>query len=242
MLAAAADPVGVRALTFDVFGTVVDWRSSVIAEGEALGRRKGIQVDWAEFADAWRAGYGPSMNRVRRGELPWTTIDSLHRMVLDRLIAEFRIEGLDEAEKDDLNRVWHRLKPWPDAVAGLTRLKRKFVIATLSNGNVALLTNMAKHAGLPWDCILSAELMRHYKPDPEVYRGAAELLGLKPPQVMMVAAHKEDLRAARAVGLRTAFVPRPMEYGPRRRVDAAVEGWLDLVASDFVDLASKLGA
>ena len=238
----ALDPGSVKALTFDVFGTVVDWRSSVMAEGEQLGRKKGLAVDWAKFADAWRAGYGPSMDRVRRGELPWTNIDALHRMVLDKLLGEFKIEGWTEAEKDHFNRVWHRLKPWPDAVAGLTRLKRRFVVATLSNGNVALLTNMGKHAGLPWDCILSGELFRHYKPDPEVYRGAAELLGWKPEQVMMVAAHKGDLQAARGLGLKTAFVPRPLEYGAGRKVDVAPEPWMDVSAKDFSELAEKLGA
>lgn len=238
----AVEAGATKALTFDVFGTVVDWRSSVIAEGEQLGRRKGLRVDWARFAGSWRAGYGPSMDRVRRGELPWTNIDALHRMVLDRLLAEFHIEGLTEAEKDHFNRVWHRLQPWPDAVAGLTRLKRRYVLATLSNGNLALLTNMAKHAGLPWDCILSAELFRHYKPDPEVYRGAAELLGLRRDQVMMVAAHKGDLQAARKVGLKTAFVPRPREYGENSKADAGPEPWIDLLATDFLDLAQELGA
>jgi 2-haloacid dehalogenase len=233
----------VKALTFDVFGTVVDWRGSIIREGRALGRTKGFDVDWAAFADAWRAGYRPSMDRVRRGELPWTDIDTLHRMVLDRILAQFRVRGLNAAEKAHLNRVWHRLRPWPDAVAGLARLKRRFVIATLSNGNVALLTNMAKHAGLPWDCILSAELFQHYKPDPETYRGAAALLGLKPREVMMVAAHADDLAAARRQSLRTAYVHRPTEYGPAREprpMPAAAA--FDVVASDFADLARKLGA
>jgi 2-haloacid dehalogenase len=241
-LLAAVEGGAVPALVFDVFGTVVDWRSSVIREGEELGRRKGISVDWAKFADAWRAGYAPSMDRVRRGELPWTNLDALHRLVLDRLLAEFHVEGLTEAEKDRFNRVWHRLQPWPDAVAGLTRLKRRHVIATLSNGNVALLTNMAKHAGLPWDCILSSELARRYKPDPAVYQLAADLLGLRPAQVLMVAAHKGDLQAARKVGLKTAFVPRPREYGENRKPDAGAEPWIDVMATDFLELAQKLGA
>jgi len=231
----------VKALTFDVFGTVVDWRSSVIHEGEQLGKAKGIRIDWAKFADAWRAGYGPSMDRVRKGELPWTKIDALHRMVLDKLLDEFKISGLSEAEKDHFNRAWHRLKPWPDSVAGLTRLKKGFVIATLSNGNVALLTNMAKNAGLPWDCILSAELAKHYKPDPEAYKSAADLLGLPIEQVMMTAAHKGDLKAARAAGMKTAFVPRPKERGPEAKIDTTSEPWIDVVASDFEDLAGKLG-
>jgi 2-haloacid dehalogenase len=229
----------VKALTFDVFGTVVDWRSSIIAEGRKLGRRKKLAVDWATFADAWRAGYRPAMDRVRRGELPWTNIDGLHRRILDELLERFRIEGLGEAEKADLNRAWHRLAPWKDSAAGLKRLKKKYVVATLSNGNVALLTNMAKHAGLPWDCILSAEIVNHYKPDPETYLGAARLLGLAPAEVMMVAAHPDDLDAAARTGLRTAFVRRPLEFGTRR--DVAPEPRFDFNARDFVDLARQLG-
>ncbi len=231
----------VKALTFDVFGTVVDWRSSVIREGEELGRAKGIDLDWAEFADGWRGGYAPAMARVRSGELPWTKIDVLHRMILDGLLEEFGITGLSEEEKAHLNLAWHRLAPWPDSVPGLTRLRRRFIVATLSNGNVALLTNMAKHAGLPWDCILSAELVRHYKPDPEAYLGAADLLGLRPEEVMMVAAHKGDLRSAQAVGLRAAFVARPLEFGPDHDVDVTPEADFDVNAVDIEDLASKLG-
>jgi 2-haloacid dehalogenase len=239
-LANAVPPV--KALVFDVFGTVVDWRGSIVEEGKSWGKSKGLDVDWARFADRWRAGYGPSMNKVRRGDLPWTKIDALHRMVLDELLKEFRIEGLSEAEKDHWNRVWHRLKPWPDSVAGLTRLKKKYVIATLSNGNVALLTNMAKHAGLPWDAILSAELARHYKPDREVYLMAADLLGVTPAETMMVAAHAGDLKAARGCGLRTAFVHRPDEYGSGGKADRAAAGDWDVVARDMVDLAAQMGA
>lgn len=231
-------PAGVKALVFDVFGTVVDWRSTVIAEGRILRP----QIDWPRFADAWRAGYGPSMDRVRKGELPWTRLDALHRMTLDRLLVEFRLDGLSEAQIDNLNRVWHRLAPWPDAVRGLARLKTRYTIAPLSNGNLSLLTNMAKHAGLPWDCVLSAELARHYKPDREVYLMAADILGLRPAEVMMVAAHLGDLRAAKAAGLRTAFVPRPLEYGPGGKADRKGDASCDLEASDFADLAAKLGA
>ena len=237
----AFQPDSVKALAFDVFGTVVDWRSTVIREGRALGRAKGLEVDWAAFADAWRDGYGPAMNRVRTGELQWKTIDELHRLILDGLLERFAITGLDEAEKDDLNRVWHRLDPWPDAVEGLTKLKSRFIIASLSNGNVALLVNMAKHGGLPWDAVLSAELAGRYKPDREVYLKAADLLGLEPSAVMMVAAHKGDLRAAAKAGLRTAFVPRPRER-PNRQIDLSVDGEFDVSAEDFVDLARKLGA
>ena len=231
----------VKALTFDVFGTVVDWRSSIIREVEDFSRRKGVAIDAASFADEWRGAYQPSMQRVRSGELPWTRLDDLHRMSLEGLLRRFGVSDAEPAEIDRLNRAWHRLSPWPDSIAGLTRLRRKYVLATLSNGNVALLVNMAKHAGLPWDCVLSAELARHYKPDPETYRMAADLLGLAPHEVMMVAAHNGDLVAARAEGLRTAFVARPTEYGPRQTKDLRAEHDFDVVARDFVDLAGKLG-
>ena len=232
----------IKALVFDVFGTVVDWRGGVAREGAAFAERNGISgVDWRQFADEWRAMYGPSMNRVRTGELEWTRLDDLHRMSLDALLARYGIEGVSEDEKDRFNKAWHRLDGWPDSAAGLARLKTRYVIATLSNGNVALLTNMAKHAGLPWDCILSAETARHYKPDPEAYLMAADILGLSPPQVMMTAAHKNDLRAAREQGLRTAFVPRPLEGGPGVEIDAASEDWIDVTATDFADLAAKMG-
>lgn len=230
----------VSALVFDVFGTVVDWRGSIIREGRKLGRERRVRVDWAAFADAWRAGYRPAMARVRSGALPWTTIDALHRRILDELLGQFGINGLSEAEKDHLNRAWHRLRPWPDARRGLTRLKRAFTLATLSNGNVALLVNMAKHARLPWDCVFSAELFRHYKPDPETYLGAARLLGLAPRQVMLVAAHKDDLFAAKACGLSTAYVRRPLEYGPQVRVDLKPQRAFDFNAGDFLDLADQL--
>jgi 2-haloacid dehalogenase len=231
----------IRALTFDVFGTVVDWRGSIVAEGEALSRRLGVDVDWAAFADEWRAGYGPAMDRVRRGNLPWTMIDDLHRMILDGLLGPYGLAVLDETEIDHLNRAWHRLKPWPDAVPGLTRLKTRYAIATLSNGNVELLANMAAHSGLPWDHVLSAEQVRHYKPDPEVYLGAAESLGVPPEQVMMVAAHERDVRAARSVGFRTAFVYRPLEYGEAKEVERPSADAFDLVVDDFEQLAAKLG-
>ena len=234
--------LAVKALTFDVFGTVVDWRSSIIAETEAFGREKGIAIDWAALVDAWRAGYQPAMQRVRTGELPWTKLDALHRMTLDRLLREFGVSGLSEAEIDWLNRAWHRLKPWPDSVAGLTRLRRRFTLATLSNGNVSLLADMAKAGGLLWDCILSAEIARHYKPDPEAYRMAVELLSVEPHEVMMVAAHNSDLVAAAAEGLRTAFVARPTEYGPRQVKDLKAEHAFDVVARDFGDLADQLAA
>src|SRR5262245_12078267 len=236
------DPKSIKALTFDVFGTVVDWRSSITREGLALGRRKGIEVDWARFADSWRGLYQPSMDRVRKGEVPWMKLDDLHRASLDQLLREFRITGLSEAEIDDLNRAWHRLDPWPDVVEGLTRLKRQFILATLSNGNVALIVNMAKRAGLPWDAVLGAEVARHYKPQPEAYLTTAALLGLKPEQCLMVAAHNNDLVAASAQGFRTAFVHRRTEHGPTQTTNLRAERPWDVVAEDFVDLAAKLGA
>ncbi|MDP6071031.1 MAG: haloacid dehalogenase type II [SAR202 cluster bacterium] len=232
----------VKAMTFDVFGTVVDWRASITREGRKLGGAKGITgVDWVEFADAWRGGYRPSMDLVRTGKLPWTKIDDLHRMVLDELLAKYNITGLTEEEKVDFNKAWHRLDPWPDSVAGLNRLKSRYIISTLSNGNVALLTNMAKWGGLPWDCVLSAESVRHYKPDPESYLGAADLLGVEPSELMMVAAHKYDLMAAHDVGLKTGFVGRPDEHGPDREVDVEPEDWMDAHGTDFEDFAAKLG-
>ena len=231
----------VSALIFDVFGTVVDWRGSVIREGEELGRKKNLDVDWAAFADEWRGRYAPSMDRVRRGELPWTNLDALHRASLEELLEEFGIEGLSEEEIDYLNKAWHRLDPWPDSVAGLARLKGRYVISTFSNGNVALLTDMAKSAGLPWDLILSAELVKHYKPDPETYLMAPNLLDLRPDEVMLVAAHPSDLRAAQTHGLRTAYVLRPLEWGPKGEAEPADPSF-DLVVEDLNELAEKLDA
>ena len=234
-------PEVVRALTFDVFGTVVDWRSSIIREGQILTTTKGFRVDWAKFADTWRAGYRPAMDRVRKGELAWTSIDALHRLILDDLLKQFQITGLTAAEIDHLNRAWHRLMPWPDSVPGLNRLRSRYIVATLSNGNISLLVNMAKNAGLPWDCVLSAELFGHYKPDREVYETAARLFGLAPAQVMMVAAHKSDLQAAKQVGFKTAWVIRPLEHGPNHAVDTTPDPSFDVTATDFLDLAAKLG-
>ena len=235
------DVSDIKALTFDVFGTVVDWRASITKEGQRLGSDKGVEADWERFADAWREGYRPSMDLVRRGELPWTNLDGLHRMVLDDLLEEFGITGLSEAEIDHFNRAWHRLTPWPDAVPGLARLRQRFVVATLSNGNVALLTNMAENAGLPWDRILSSEVVKRYKPDPEVYETAVELLGLRTDEVMMVAAHVHDLKAAQAIGMKAAHVPRPLEFGPHHKAEDASGEDFDLSAADFEDLADQLG-
>jgi len=231
----------IKVLAFDVFGTVVDWRSSVIAEGEQLGKAKGLQVDWTAFADAWRSIYRPYMDRVGTGKLPWTKLDDLHRQMLEETLSRFGIHSLSEDEKQHFNRVWHRLNAWPDSAPGLQRLKTRFVITTLSNGNISLLTNMAKHAGLPWDVNLSCELYRAYKPKPETYLGAAGLLGLRPAETMMVAAHYSDLRAARGCGLLTAYVNRPREFGDKPKNDLPADPKVDLVVDDFEELATKLG-
>ena len=229
------------ALAFDVFGTVVDWRSSIIRELTEFGARRGVEREWARLADNWRAGYPAAMDRVRSGELPWSTIDVLHRLILDDLLAAADLDDVPDAERDHLNRAWHRLDPWPDSVPGLTLLKASFVITTLSNGNVSLLTNMAKRARLPWDCVISAELFRHYKPDPEAYLGCAALLDVAPSELMLVAAHPSDLRAARDAGLRTGYVARPLERGPGTRPPRVADGEFDVMAQDFVDLARRLG-
>ena len=226
-----------KVLAFDVFGTVVDWHGSIVAEVSTLLP----QADPIAFASAWRAGYKPAMARVRSGELGWTKIDDLHRMILDTVLLDFGINDLSEDQKKDLNRVWHRLKPWADTVEGLLKLKQNYTLVTLSNGNLGLLANMAKNAGLPWDLILSAEVFRHYKPDPETYLGVCQIFDLKPQEVMLVAAHKDDLQAAHACGLQTAFVERPLEFGARHtRTDLGKEPWIGIHAKDFMDLALQL--
>jgi 2-haloacid dehalogenase len=229
-------------LAFDVFGTVVDWRTSIIGELEMFGENHGLAEDWPTFADDWRAGYPAAMERVRTGELPWLKIDALHRIILDELLDRVGIGSMPDADVGELNRAWHRLDPWPDSVGGLTRLKERFTITTLSNGNMSLLTDMAKHAGLPWDCVISAELFRHYKPDPEAYLGCADLLDVAPRELMLVAAHPSDLRSARDAGLMTAYVARPLELGPNRRPPETEDGEFDYTATDFFDLATQLGA
>jgi 2-haloacid dehalogenase len=236
------DPTSIGALTFDVFGTVVDWRSSIIREGEVFGTSYRLAVDWAKFADAWRGLYQPAMEEVRSGRRPWMRLDDLHRESLVRLLGDFGIASLSPAEIDHLNRAWHRLDPWPDVVAGLTRLKRRFVLATLSNGNIALMVNMARRAGLPWDAILGAEVARAYKPQPEAYLRSADALGLRPEQCLMVAAHPGDLAAAARCGLRTAYVPRPLEHGPDRAAAGPEPAQaFDVVVGDFLELAERLG-
>ncbi len=232
----------IKALLFDVFGTVVDWRSGIARDSAAFFARHGIShIDPIEFADAWRGLYQPAMCRVRSGELPFTILDKLHRMNLDTLFQRYGVSGIPEDAADELNRAWHRLDPWPDSVAGLTLLKTGFIIGPHSNGNIALMVNMAKRAGLPWDVILGAEVARHYKPCPDSYLNCAAALGLPPAECMMVAAHNGDLIAAAEQGLRTAFVPRPTEHGPGQTTDLAADREFDYVAESFVALAQQLG-
>ena len=231
----------VRAILFDVFGTVVDWRGSLIDEFSAWGETRGLTVDWTGLVDAWRGAYTPSMDRVRHGELPWTNLDALHRASLAELAPRFGLVGLDAADMEWVNQGWHRLKPWPDSVSGLIRLKPRYVLSPLSNGNVALLVALARSAGMPWDTVLCAEIFQHYKPDPETYLGACRLLALEPSQVMLCAAHNSDLAAAQRVGLRTGFIPRPTEYGLHQNRDFGPEGEWDVVASDMEQFAGKMG-
>ncbi len=236
------DIASIKALCFDVIGTVVDWNTSVIKELKQIGASKGFDIDWPKFLNAWRIRYGFAMQRVRQRDLPWMNSDGLRRMALDSLLGEFKITGLNEDEKDQLNKVWHRLKPWQDSVTGLIRLRRKYIIAALSDGSLASLVNMSKAAGLDWDCVLSSELVKHYKPDKEVYLMAVELLGLKPEQIMMVSAHKYDLQAAKSSGMKTAFLIRSTESGQLSTSEQKPDSSLDLIAKDFSDLANKLGA
>lgn len=233
---------GVKALIFDVFGTTVDWRSSLIDDFTHWARGRGIESDWTALVDGWRAAYVPSMNEVRmHPERAFVKLDDLQRQSVDGLVARLGTKGLSSADLDYLTLGWHRLKPWSDSVSGLTRMKTKFIISPLSNGNVALLTNMAKNAGLPWDVVFGADVFGHYKPDPETYLGAARLLGLKPAEVMLVAAHNDDIAAAQALGLKTTFVPRVTEYGPFQNKDFGPERTWDMLARDFDDLADQLG-
>jgi 2-haloacid dehalogenase len=225
----------VRALAFDMFGTVVDWRTGIARAAARFG------LDGDRFADAWRERYTPSMGEVRRGSLPWLNLDALHRRSLDELLVEFEASSLGEAERRELVLAWHRLPPWPDSVPGLERLRTRYLLTTLSNGGFALLTNLARSGGLRFDCIISAELCHQYKPDPEVYLLAAQLLALEPQQVMLVAAHKADLRGAQNAGLRAAFVQRSLEKGSGGEADRLPDSEADVEALDFLDLASRLG-
>ena len=237
-----SDLSAVKALVFDVFGTVVDWRTSLINDFTKWSENRGIKADWVALVDGWRAVYAASMDEVRKNpQAGYVILDTLHRQSLEKLVAQLAIKGLNDSDLQYLTLGWHRLHGWPDSVAGLTRLKTKYIISPLSNGNVALLTNMAKFAGLPWDLVMSAELFEHYKPDPETYLGAAKLLCLQPDQVMMVAAHNYDLKAAQKLGLKTAFVARPTEYGPLQKHDFEATGDWDIVAKDFGDVAERMG-
>jgi len=227
------------ALLFDVFGTCVDWRAAIAREVARAALAKGKRFDFFAFADDWRANYQPSMEVVRSGKRPYTKLDTLHRETLVDLLGRYGL-ALSEPEIDDLNFAWHRLDPWPDTVAGLARLKTRYLLSPLSNGNVRLLVDMARHAKLPWDTVLSTELFKGYKPQPQTYLGACDMFGCEPGQVMMVAAHNNDLLAAQKLGLQTAFVARPTEYGPHQKVDFAPEGEWTLVARDFVHLAELL--
>ncbi|MEQ8333838.1 haloacid dehalogenase type II [Nisaea sp.] len=231
----------VKALFFDVFGTVVDWRNSIAAEIDRFSDGKGLGLDGQSFALAWRRRYVPAMARIRSGERGFTDLDTLHRENLIEVLEEFGIASLTDAEIDHLNMVWHRLNPWPDSVPGLTRLKTKFILATMSNGNVKLMVDMAKHGGLPWDMILGAEIAHSYKPDPETYLTGCRMLRLAPEECMMVAAHNSDLLAARALGLKTAFIARPTEYGPEQTVDFKAEDEFDVIAESMEGVADKLG-
>ena len=234
-------PPTVQAIVFDTFGTLVDWRGSIARDLGAWGPTQGLKADWLQLADLWRARYQPQMQRVRDGQIGFRTLDRLHDECLDELLPAIGLHAVTPEQRLHINRVWHRLDPWPDTVPGLLRLKTRFLIAPLSNGNVALLANMAKRAGLPWDLIFSAETFRHYKPDPETYMGVTEQLDLPPSAVLMVAAHNGDLRAARGCGLATAFVPRPTEHGPGQSRDLAAEEDWDFVVGDIGELATRLG-
>jgi 2-haloacid dehalogenase len=235
-------PIEVRALTCDTYGTIVDWRGSILDELRAFGQARGLSVDWETFLSDWKSCYRVGMEKVNAGAWPWTTVDTIYRRRLDELILSYGIVGVTEQEVEHLNRVWWRLRPWPDSVAGLTRLRKRYVMTPLSNASFAGMVHLARFAGLPWDCIITAENAKRYKPAAEVYRLAIELLGVQPGEIMMVAAHNYDLAAARSHGMRTAFVPRPTEYGPTQTTDLKPESDWDVVAKDMEDLARLLGA
>jgi 2-haloacid dehalogenase len=232
----------IRAIVFDTFGTIVDWRTSLIKSLKEFGREKGVEVAWDRLVDRWRAAYQPNLHRVRTGELEWTILDQLHYYALVKLLPHFSLTSLPESDLSFLTSCWHRLAPWPDVIEGLRRLRKKYIIGPLSNGNLALMVDLAKFAELPWDVVFGADLFRHYKPDPETYLGVCNFLGLRPGQVMMGAAHNYDLKAAKALGLRTAFIPRPTEYGPGQTTDLEPADAWDIIAADLVDLAEKLSA
>jgi 2-haloacid dehalogenase len=232
----------VKAVVFDVFGTLVDWRTSLVAQLRAFEQEKGLQADWTALVDAWRSRYQPSLDKVRRGAIPWSILDELHRASLISLLPDFGLSALTDQDIDFLVRGWHRLNPWPDVVPGLQKLRQRYIIGPLSNGNLSLMVNLAKFARLPWDVVFGSDLFRHYKPDSETYLGGCDLLRLKPGQVMLGAAHNYDLRAARALGLKTAFIPRPLEFGPNQTTDLQPESNWTIVATDIEDLAIQMRA
>lgn len=226
----------IKVLAFDIFGTVVDWHSSIVQELERLA----LNIDANQFALDWRAGYRPAMDQVVSGQQPWISIDDIHRLILDELLVKYQISTLSEAQKNDLNFIWHRLNPWPDTVAALNQLKQDYIICTLSNGNIRLLVDLAKYAKLPWDTIFSAENFKAYKPSPKTYLGVADLLNVAPRQVMMVATHQDDLAAARGCGLRTAYIERAFEYGAAQLKDSSPCIDNNLHATDLLNLVSLL--
>jgi 2-haloacid dehalogenase len=231
----------VRALFFDVFGTLVDWRAGVARDVEALLRPLGHAIDWLAFADAWRAEYQPAMTEVREGRIAFCKLDMLHRKNLEAILPRFGLQSVPPDVLADLNLAWHRLDGWPDSAPGLARLKRKFAIAPVSNGNISLMVDLARRNGFPWDAILGSEVAGDFKPKPRVYLAACEALDLAPGQCMMVAAHASDLAAAAACGLRTGFVARPNEYGPGKGSKAPKQP-VDVDAVSLEELAAKLGA
>jgi 2-haloacid dehalogenase len=234
---------GVRALTFDVQGTCADFCQPLLRMGEAINQARGLAIDWAALSAAWRGLYRDVLDQIIAGARPWLRVDRIYRETLDTLLEQHGLAALfSAAERDEINLVWSRLEAWPDSVEGLGRLRRRFVVATLSNAGMATMVAVVKHAGLPFDAVLTAELAHSYKPSPAVYQLAVDYLGLQPREIMMVACHKYDLKAARAFGMRTAFVPRPFEFGRDANPDVAVEPWFDLYAEDFVALARALGA
>ncbi len=237
----AKDFADLRVCIFDVFGTVVDWRGSLIEDLPKLGREYGLETDWTSFADDWRGLYQPQMHRVRKGELPWTNIDELHKEAFEMLLKKRGLKHPGEEGAWKFTHLWHQLRPWPDSVEGIGMMKKKYVVATLSNGNVALLINMAKNGGIPWDHCFSGETFHHYKPDPEAYLGVVKTMYLKPHQVMLVAAHNGDLAAAQKCGLSTGFVHRPKEHGPNQTRDLKAEGDWDAVGNSIIKVAKKIG-
>jgi 2-haloacid dehalogenase len=235
-----APKADVKVLAFDVFGTVVDWRGGVAAEMAAIARERRLSVDAGAFADAWRSKYLPYLLRIRNGEMPWQVLDGVHRASLHELVTEMSLQSLTEADIDRLVFAWHNLPPWPDSVEGMSRLRSRYVLTTLSNGGMAHLVELNRAAHLPFDCVLSVELVRTYKPDPRVYRLVPDLLAVRPEESMMVASHAYDLAAAAGLGMRTAFVRRAQEWGTGKAEPLDIS--VDIVAEDFLDLASQLGA